>query len=260
MAISTVLNFVYPPPPSVFTTAASVMIVASLAIVGLSEARGVHLQYSKFALAPNRKVPSRTGMLLFYSPAFLAGLASFLIFPDGDLRFLVLRSAISLHFFKRILEVLFIHKFSGRMGMNSMVVISLIYFLSTVSLIYSQHLSQGLPEPPVDLLYPGIALFLIGITGNLYHHILLSKLRKEGEGEYKIPKGGLFGWVICPHYLFEVIDFVGISFISQSVFSCSWTLATFFYLLGRSYSSRRWYTSKFEDFPGDVKALIPFIF
>ncbi|XP_030450944.2 uncharacterized protein LOC115673054 [Syzygium oleosum] len=146
------------------------------------------------------------------------------------------------------------------MGVNSTVVISLAYFLSAVTSIYSQHLSQGLPDPPVDLLYPGIALFLIGLTGNLYHHILLSKLRQEGDREYKIPKEGLFGWVICPHYLFEVIDFVGISFISQTVYSCSWSLATFFYLLGRSYATRRWYTSKFEDFPEDVKALIPFIF
>ncbi|XP_030542606.1 very-long-chain enoyl-CoA reductase [Rhodamnia argentea] len=260
MVISTILDFVFPPPPSVFTTAMSVVSVAMLAYLGLLEARGVHLQYSKFSLAPNKKVQSRTGMLLLYSPAFLAGLASFLIFPDGGLRFLILRSAISLHFFKRILEVLFIHKFSGGMGVGSMVVISLIYFLSTATSIYSQHLSEGLPEPPVDLLYPGIALFLIGIASNSYHHILLSKLRKEGEREYKIPKGGLFGWVICPHYLFEVIAFVGISFISQSVYSCSCSLAIFFYLLGRSYATRRWYTSKFEDFPEDVKALIPYIF
>ncbi|KAF7848500.1 hypothetical protein BT93_L1888 [Corymbia citriodora subsp. variegata] len=260
MVTSTILNFIYPPPPSVFMTAASVMIVASLAILGLLEAGGVHLQNSEFTFTPYKKVPSRTVMLLLYLPAFLAGLASFLIFPDGDLRSLILRSAISLHFFKRILEVLLVHKFSGRMGVNSMVVISLAYFLSTVTSIYSQHLTQGLPEPPVDLLYPGIALFLIGITGNLYHHILLSKLRKEGQREYKIPKGGLFGWVICPHYLFEVMVFVGISFISQSIYSCSWFLATFFYLLGRSYATRRWYTSKFEDFPEDVKALIPYIF
>lgn len=105
MVISMILNFIYPPPPSVFMTAMSVVIVASLAILGLSEAGGVHLQYSKFTLAPYKKVPSRTGMLVLYSPAFLAGVASFLIFPDGGLRFLILGSAISLHFFKRILEV-----------------------------------------------------------------------------------------------------------------------------------------------------------
>lgn len=105
MVISTILNFIYPPPPSLFTTAMSAMSAASLANAGLSEARGVHLQYSKFTLTPNKKVPSRTGMLVLYSPAFLAGLASFFFFPDEGLRFLILRSAVSLHFFKRILEV-----------------------------------------------------------------------------------------------------------------------------------------------------------
>ncbi|KAK3422114.1 very-long-chain enoyl-CoA reductase [Eucalyptus grandis] len=260
MVISTILNFIYPPPPSLFTTAMSVVTAASLANAGLSEVRGVHLQYSKFTLAANKKVPSRTGMLVLYSPAFLAGLASFAVFPGGGLRFLVLRSAISLHFFKRILEVLFVHKFSGGMGVDSMVLISFSYFLSTATLIYSQHLSQGLPNPPVDLVYPGIALFLVGMAGNLYHHILLSRLRQEGDGEYRIPTGGLFGRVICPHYFFEAIEFVGISFIAQTVYSCSWTLGVLFYFLGRSHVTRRWYTSKFEDFPEDVKALIPYIF
>ncbi|KAK3422112.1 hypothetical protein EUGRSUZ_G02660 [Eucalyptus grandis] len=218
--------------------AVSVMIVASLAIVGLSEARG--------------ESPEQDQDVAPLLAGFPRGTPFFLIFPDGDLRFLILRSAISLHFFKRILEWTNEHEFHG--GHLSHLL------LSTVSLIYLQHLSQGLPEPPVDLLYRGIALFLIGIIGNLYHHILLSKLRKEVEGEYKISKGGLFGWVICPHYLFKVIDFVGISFISQSVYSCTWSPATFFYLLWRSNATRRWYTSKFKDFPGDVKAFIPFIF
>ncbi|KAL3731875.1 hypothetical protein ACJRO7_028697 [Eucalyptus globulus] len=220
------MNFVCPLPPSVFTMAVSVMIVASLAIVGLSEARG--------------ESPEQDQDVAPLLAGFPRGTPFFLIFPDGDLRFLILRSAISLHFFKRILEWTNEHEFHG--GHLSHLL------LSTVSLIYLQHLSQGLPEPPVDLLYRGIALFLNWDN------------RKEVEGEYKISKGGLFGWVICPHYLFKVIDFVGISFISQSVYSCTWSLATFFYLLGRSNATRRWYTSKFKDFPGDDKAFIPFIF
>ncbi|PPS03344.1 hypothetical protein GOBAR_AA17323 [Gossypium barbadense] len=66
------------------------------------------------------------------------------------------------------------------------------------------------------------------ISGNFYHHYLLSKLRTNGDKEYKIPKGGLFELAICPHYL--------------------------------SYVTRKWYMSKFEDFPKEVKALIPFVF
>lgn len=156
--------------------------------------------------------------------------------------------------------MLVVHQFSGGMILDSAIPISLSYFLSTASMIYAQHLSQDISEPPVDLKYPGILLFLIGIGGNFYHHYLLSKLRGKGDKEYKIPKGGLFDLVICPHYLFEIIEFLGISFISQTLYAFSFTLGTIFYLMGRSYATRKWYLSKFENFPEDVKALIPYLF
>ncbi|KAK6933636.1 3-oxo-5-alpha-steroid 4-dehydrogenase, C-terminal [Dillenia turbinata] len=158
-------------------------------------------------------------MLILYTPAFLAGVASFALFPNEGLRFLLLSSALTIHFFKRDFEVLFIHKYSGMMVLDSVVPISLSYFISTVSMIYAQHLTQGFPEPPIDLKYPGVALFLVGIGG-----------------------------------------FVGVSFISQALYPFALTLGTTFFLLGRSYATRNWYRSKLEDFPKDVKAMIPFVF
>ncbi|XP_048326985.2 uncharacterized protein LOC125421678 [Ziziphus jujuba] len=268
---STLLGFMFPPPPSLFINTMSVISATSLAVSGLSEIRGKHLQYSKFwdVSHPQNpqpknqiKLSSRTGMLLLYTPAFLAAFSSFLFFPinGGDIRFLLLSSALALHFFKRDFEVLFVHRYSGGMVLDSVIVITLSYFLSTVSMIYAQNLTQGLPDPPIDLKYPGVVLFLVGMFGNFYHHYLLSQLRGKGEKEYKIPKGGLFGLVICPHYLFEIMIFVGVSFISQTLYAFSFTAGTIFYLMGRSYATRRWYLSKFEAFPQHVKALVPFVF
>ncbi|XP_022746562.1 very-long-chain enoyl-CoA reductase-like isoform X2 [Durio zibethinus] len=199
-------------------------------------------------------------MFLLYTPAFLVGLASFWLFPDGDLRFLFLRSAVTIHFFKRDFEVVFVHKYSGEMAVDSMIIILFSYFTVSSSLIYIQVLTQGLPQPSLDLKYPGILLFLIAITGNFYHHYLLSKLRAKGGKDYKIPKGGLFGLVICPHYLFEILGFLGISLISQTLYSFCVSLGLALYLMGRSYVTRRWYLSKFDDFPKEVKALIPYVF
>lgn len=146
------------------------------------------------------------------------------------------------------------------MPIDSAIVISLSYFLSSVSMIYSQHLCGEFSDPIIDLKYAGIAIFLVGIVGNFYHHCILSKLRKEGEKEYKIPQGGLFDLVICPHYLFEILGFIGISCISQTVYALAFTAGTIGYLTGRSYATRKWYLAKFEDFPKDVKALVPYIF
>lgn len=149
------------------------------------------------------------------------------------------------------------------MDIESTITIAVSYFLSTVTMIYSQHLSQGFPDPSIDLKYVGIGLFLLGISGNFYHHILLSRLRtnnKESEKQYKIPQGGLFNWVICPHYLFEIIGFLGVSCISQTLYSFSYAFGTAFYLMGRSFASRKWYEDKFDDFPKSIKALIPYVF
>ncbi|RWV89150.1 hypothetical protein GW17_00048716 [Ensete ventricosum] len=148
------------------------------------------------------------------------------------------------------------------MMVDTAIPISLGYFLNTVCMIYAQYLTQGgVPEPAVDLKYAGVVLFLVGITGNFYHHYLLSKLReKKGDKRYRIPKGGLFRLVVCPHYLFEILGFVGVSLISQTVFAFSVAAGTVFYLMGRSYATRRWYLSKFQDFPKQVKALIPYVY
>ncbi|XP_058105729.1 steroid 5-alpha-reductase DET2-like isoform X2 [Magnolia sinica] len=266
--MSFLLNFLFPPPPSVYLTAMSVISFTSLSYSGFSEVRGTHVQYSKFWNTAQKKnastvmkLSSRTGMLLLYTPAFLAGLASLgLSFVDQRPRSILLCSALTVHFLKRVLEVLFVHKYSGGMDLDSAIVISLSYFLATVNAIYAQHMTLGMPDPPLDLEYAGVVLFLVGIAGNYYHHLLLQKLRGRDDKGYKIPKGGLFGLVICPHYLFEIMGFVGISFIAQTVFAFAFTLGTVGYLTGRSYATRKWYLSKFPNFPREVKALFPFVF
>ncbi|MFQ6655561.1 hypothetical protein Gotur_026069 [Gossypium turneri] len=222
MTIPMVLDILF--PPTLLLTGASVLTLLLLAILGVLEIRGINMKYSKFVNAASSsssisfKVPSRVGMLLLYTPAFLVGVASFWLYPADDSRFLFLKSAVTIHFFKRLFE------------------------------------------PSIDLKYLGIALFLIGISGNFYHHYLLSKLRTKGDKDYKIPKGGLFELVICPHYLFEILEFLGISLISQTLYSFSVTLGSALYLMCRSYVTRKWYVSKFEDFPKEVKAFIPLVF
>lgn len=157
-------------------------------------------------------------------------------------------------------KVLFVHKYSGGMAVDTVIIITLGYFTTTSITIYALSLTQGFPEPPVDLKYPGVVLFLVGIVGNFYHHHLLSSLRTKNDNGYKVPKGGLFGLVTCPHYFFEILIFLGISFISQTLYTFASTISTICYLMGRSYATRRWYLTKFDDFPKDVKAIIPYVF
>ncbi|KAJ9540079.1 hypothetical protein OSB04_026585 [Centaurea solstitialis] len=264
MVISLLL---FPPPSSIYVTTMSILSCASLANGGYMEIKGKHMQYSKFfdAVTASKdreiKLPSRIGMLIAYTPAFLAGLLAYVVLPYRDQRILTLVSVLIVHFFKRVVEVLFVHKYSGSMALDAAIPIGLSYLISTMTMIYAQYLSQEFREPAIDLKHVGIALFVIGIVGSFYHHNILSNLRKKGDREYRIPKGGLFDLVICPHYLFEIIEFIGVSCIAQTLYALFFTLGTMFYLMGRSYATREWYRSKFgEKFHKDVKALFPYTF
>lgn len=77
------------------------------------------------------------------------------------------------------------------MIVDSVITISISYILASMGIIYAQHLTQWLQGLPIDIKYPGFALFLVGLVGNFYHHYLLSQLRAKGDKDYKIPKGGL---------------------------------------------------------------------
>lgn len=112
--MSLFLKFLFPPPPSLVVSALSVVSLVALTNAGLSEIRGKHLNYSKFWNVNNNtgshqrqiKLSSKAGMLLLYTPAFLAGAASFWIFPHEGIRSTILKSAVTLHFFKRVFEVI----------------------------------------------------------------------------------------------------------------------------------------------------------
>lgn len=146
------------------------------------------------------------------------------------------------------------------MILGSTILISIFYFAAAVSMIVVHYLSLGLPDPSIDLKYIGLIMFVVGIFGNFYHHNLLSKLRKDKDKGYKIPNGGLFNLVICPHYLFEIMIFVGLSFISQTPLAFACTFGDSMYLIARSYETRKWYVNKFEDFPKSIKCVIPYVF
>jgi len=110
MVMSVLWSFMFPPPPFLVVSVLTVISFLILLSAFKSEIRGKHLNYSKFWNAnPSSekqiKLSSKAGMLLLYTPAFLAGLASFWIFPPQSVRSTILQSAVTLHFFKRVFEV-----------------------------------------------------------------------------------------------------------------------------------------------------------
>lgn len=220
--------------------------------------------YSKFASAKEGQfddaISSQNGMLRIYVPSVVVALVYMTaveVKPCVPLLFI--------HFLKRVLEVLGLHEYSGTMPASQANFIGTYYAL--ITLLIS---SVGLPASQVDpsLQTLGYGLFALGTLGNLYHHWLLAQLRSKPEKKsdsskkYVPPQGGLFSSVAAPHYLFEVIGWLGIGLVAQQLNAILVAFSMASYLAGRAKSTNDFYMETFNDseWPRSRKAILPGIF
>lgn len=204
-----------------------------------------------------RKIlPSRVGMTLIYGlplVALIAGGSPYLSSPNAYQ--LVLLTCLFVHFVKRLLESWFLHKYSGPMNPLTAVGIACFYSLTTFFPAYFNRQPVGEIDP---LVYAGLGVFFIGETLNFVHHKILADLRQTSMA-YVIPRGGLFDLVACPHYLFEIVSWFGLTLIFRHYSMLLSFLFMVAYLIIRSSFTLKWYREHFPDFPPDRKAIFPFI-
>ncbi|EEQ33605.1 Very-long-chain enoyl-CoA reductase [Microsporum canis] len=138
--------------------------------------------------------------------------------PASDLQVLTC-TLLTLHFIKRELETILVHRFSvSTMPFTYVFRNSAHYWLlGGVNLAYwvfSPSSPTATSDPNPALLYAGLVLFIVGQLSNLSTHLTLRNLRKPGSTERVIPTGFGFDWVTCPNYLFEVMAWVGVYLVS----------------------------------------------
>lgn len=213
------------------------------------------MRYSKFGT--EKGVPSRLGMIILYGlPLIVATVAAQPYLSTATTVQWIVYGIVMLHFAKRTLEVLFVHKYSGKIQPLSLGIIIFAYAL--MGGLISWLNVNAIPQMDF-LFYLGMVSFLIGALGNTYHHRLLANLRKEKDG-YFIPKGGWFDYAACPHYFFELLGWLGIVLVSRHLFTVLVFIAMLGYLGARSIKTHQWYRERFDDYPSDRKNMIPFIF
>jgi 3-oxo-5-alpha-steroid 4-dehydrogenase 1 len=106
----------------------------------------------------------------------------------------------------------------------------------------------------------GVIVFAAGWIINQQSDAILLKLRKPGEGGYKIPEGGFYRWLSSPNYFGEIIEWVGFALAAWTV--PAWVFAWFTgtNLIPRAFSNHRWYREHFSEYPKKRRAILPFLF
>ncbi|MBA4323400.1 MAG: 3-oxo-5-alpha-steroid 4-dehydrogenase, partial [Odoribacter sp.] len=105
----------------------------------------------------------------------------------------------------------------------------------------------------------GILLFITGFIINKTADEKLRKLRKANANEYLLPRGWLFKYISCPHYFGEIIEWAGWAVLTWSLPGLAFSVFTFANLFPRAIASHKWYKANFPDYPGERKAVIPFV-
>ncbi len=129
------------------------------------------------------------------------------------------------HYAKRIFETFFVHTFShATMPIRNLVKNCSYYwgFSALVSYFINHPKYTAVSE---SVVYPAFACAMACQLANFYCHVLLTRLRANGEKGYKIPRGVLFEYITCPNYTAEILGWfffnVGTRSLMGYLFMCA---------------------------------------
>ncbi|XP_012285387.1 very-long-chain enoyl-CoA reductase [Orussus abietinus] len=171
----------------------------------------------------------------------------------------------TIHYAKRLLETLFVHRFShSTMPLRNLFKNCSYYWLFTMYVAY--HVNHPLYTAPSQFQSMlGAALFAISELGNLSIHLALRNLRPPGTTVRKIPKPTsnpftlLFDLVSCPNYTYEVGSWIGFTIMTKCLPAGIFTLAGAYQMTVWALGKHKAYKKEFHDYPKSRKAIIPFI-
>ncbi|GAB4853822.1 hypothetical protein Ancab_018017 [Ancistrocladus abbreviatus] len=110
----------------------------------------------------------------------------------------------------------------------------------------------------------GAIIFFWGSAHQSRCHAILGKLRegKEYSDDYAIPHGDWFDIVSSAHYLAEIVIYAGLLVASGGTDLTVWLLFGFVVanLAFAAAETHRWYRRKFDNYPSNRYAIIPYIY
>lgn len=170
------------------------------------------------------------------------------------------------HFVKRLLETIFVHRFSHA----TMPLFNLFKncgYYGGFGVLVGYFINHPLYTPPLfgdAQIYTALGFFVFNEYGNYVIHCALRDLRPPGTKERKIPyptshpMTKLFRLVSCPNYTYEVGSWMAFCVMTQTLTAILFTLAGFYQMAVWAIGKHRNYRKEFKDYPKGRKAIIPF--
>ncbi|XP_061635601.1 polyprenol reductase [Phyllopteryx taeniolatus] len=174
------------------------------------------------------------------------------------------------HSLRRLAECLCVSVFSDAVIHLLQYVFGLAYYLLLgLTVLCSDHQTKASGSLLSQLKWfhlVGIALFVAASVLQHQSLVLLAGLRtgKSGSVEtlaHRMPKGGCFELVSCPHYLAELLIYVSLSLVAGGL-SLTWWLVVLYVLFNQALAAllcHDHYVGKYPSYPARRKAFIPFV-
>ena len=162
-----------------------------------------------------------------------------------------------IHYFNRTIIFPFRIKTKGK-KMPLAIVLSAFFFNIINGLINGYFLSNINLYSESIFLITGFLLFALGLYINISSDNKLINLRKIKKG-YFVPKGGLFKYISCPNFFGEILEWFGFALMTFNIGSLSFFIWTCCNLIPRALAHHTWYKNKFNEYPKERKAILPFL-
>nr|XP_058146510.1 very-long-chain enoyl-CoA reductase isoform X2 [Dasypus novemcinctus] len=173
----------------------------------------------------------------------------------------------SFHYVKRLLETLFVHRFShGTMPLRNIFKNCTYYWGFAAWMAY--YINHPLYTPPsygAQQVKLALAIFVICQLGNFSIHMALRNLRPAGSKTRKIPypTKNPFTWlfllVSCPNYTYEVGSWIGFAIMTQCLPVALFSLVGFTQMTIWAKGKHRSYLKEFRDYPPLRSPIVPFL-
>ncbi|KAH8392995.1 hypothetical protein KR215_007165 [Drosophila sulfurigaster] len=171
----------------------------------------------------------------------------------------------TVHYVKRLLETIFVHRFShNTMPLRNLFKNCSYYWGFTAYVSY--HVNHPLyTSPCMCTVWAALGAFALCELGNFSIHIALRNLRPPGTKVRKIPVADsnpltkLFNFVSCPNYTYEIGAWVSFSAMTSCLPAYLFALAGAFQMTVWALAKHRNYRKEFKDYPRGRRAIFPFV-